>query len=147
MNKIVDLTQQLNVRNANLKDMAKILEDQHAAKLDLVVPGNQLGYRNGNLLVNGHPEMAPLTHFTRQICQKLDIPHGYYMKMAQAGEFGLVDRNVNTWLTKTENKPFLVRGFTGSKQSIARAFLSDRYEFADNIDTLYATLEGMRETG
>lgn len=148
-------------RNATLQDLAAMLEHQHARKLDLVVPANQLRAEGACLRVNGSEPvltddgvtMADGLYVPTRVCDdslanKLGIPQAYLATLRDRMPT-LYDQNVNGWLDVDE-RSFLLRTFKpdeGEDRGIARAFLSDRYAVIDHLDALTAALQGVKDAG
>lgn len=163
------MTIHTTTRNANLQDLVQILQDQHARKVDVVAPASKISAVDGRLVVAGAEAIlgedgvtqadgtyVPTAVADEGIAGRLDIPVGY-LKRLRAERPDLYDANVNGWLHgalasegKTPDpRSFLIRAFRGDdgEDGIARAFLSDRYGFVDNLDVLMATLQGIRDAG
>lgn len=161
-------------RNATLGDLAELLTEQQARKLDVVAPASKVHSVDGKLVIAGTEAILTETGVTSSdgvyvptvvcdegIAQKLNVPVGYLKRMREERP-DLYDANVNGWLhgeiddslTPTDDRvddprSFLVRCFRGDDggEGIARAFLSDTYRVIDNLDVLTAALEGVRQTG
>ena len=106
---------QMQTRNATLDDMAKLLQEQQVAKLDLVVPATAIRSRNGQWIVDGadsepfitpegdmgmRPTSAPFIPTAvadEGAATKLGIP-GKYLGKLRAEAIDLYDANVNGWL-------------------------------------------------
>lgn len=123
------------------------LEKEHSMKYDVVVPGQKMYYDNGQLWVPGGFTPTGLCH--TQISEKLGIPKGYYDKMKETYP-ALLENNINMWLKKSEKVNYLLRTFAAPSLdgfegvSIARAFLSDKFNVIDNFDVLVAALEAIK---
>lgn len=156
-------TPTMTVRNAELGELVNVLQAQHVAKLDVVTPTSAIRAEEGHLVLTGtEPQLTdegvtladglylPTATADAGIAAKLDIPVGYLRRMREA-HTPLYDANVNGWLEHETNlgKRFLVRAFrnTDGGTGVARAFLSDSYKMIDNLDTLYAALEGIKAAG
>lgn len=158
---------QTTTRNASLSDLAAMLQDQHARKLDLVVPSSKLAASGGALIVEGAEPIidddgvtpvdgryVPTVVCDEGVADKLGIPVAY-LKRTRETRPDIFDANVNGWLhgdgenVDADPRSFLVRCFRGDDggDGIARAFLSDRYGIIDDLDVLTALLEGIRESG
>ena len=157
----------MSIRNATLSDLALLLQDQHARKVDVVSPAIRLRAEGGNLRVEGSQvELTeegvtvgdglyrPTVVFDEGIASKLGIPNSYLRTLRDEGRNDLYDANVNGWLHGSagqfdaDGRSFLVRAFRGDNGTgIARAFLSDSYKMIDNLDVLTAALDGVRQTG
>lgn len=169
-------TTALTTRNADLGDLAALLEDQHARKVDMVVPAEQVRSRGGNLVVAGADPVIeddgvtdpngtyrPTKVCDEGISSKLGVPLAYLRRMREDAP-DLYDANVNGWLhgrqkrsadgtvevvRPSDDRSFLLRTFRGDddEAGVARAFLSSRYRMFDNLDVLTAALEGVRDAG
>jgi len=154
-------TASAGVRNATLADLAALLRDQQARKVDIVAPAAAIRARNGQLIIDGaDPVLGPdgVTLSTgaytptdvcdQGLADKLGIP-GQYLRRMRELKPGLYDANVNGWLDGDTRK-FLVRCLqpgSGTGTGAARAFLSDGYKRIDNLDVLLAALDGVRSAG
>ena len=154
------------LRNADLPKLIALLEQQHAQKLDLVVPVRQLRFGDGNVILTGHdPQINEdgvtdingaygLTQLAdSQLAGVLDIPVKYVRKL-RAEYVPLLDTNYESLASRMDPKrQVLVRMLTGSDpdqpgtSGIVRAVLSDRYGIRDNLDTVMALLDGMHAAG
>lgn len=154
-------------RNASLEDLVGILQAQARQTLDLVVPASTIRFNGGNLelsgvdpILNEHGVLDPsgLYRPTRaadvQVGTLFGIPTHYVRKLRD--EFvALLDTNINEWSAHEayDSKKVLVRLLWGTDpedptvNGVLRAVLSDRYGARDNLDTLVAVLDGMREAG
>jgi hypothetical protein len=163
---------QLEARNATAQDLAKILQDQSAHKVDVVVPSLNMRAQNGLIQVKGaeisedgvtslNGTYRPTEIFDEGVSAKLGIPRQYLRKMREE-RTDLYDGNVNGWLRGRVNpatgetihaadeRSFLLRLFRGDNgdEGVARAFLSDRYGITmDNLDILTAVMKGIRDAG
>lgn len=167
---------QLTTRNATLGDLAQLLQQQHAAKLDVVAPAHTLRSRNGVLYVAGtdldfsgdEPVPAagafvPTAVADEGLADKLGVPVTY-LKRLRTERPDLYDANVNGWLlggtwvephdeqiAEADPRSFLVRLFRGDPGApgpgVCRAVLSDTYKRIDNLDVLMACLEGVKDAG
>ena len=149
------------VRNATLGDLAGLLRDQQARKVDIVASASAIRARNGQLVIDGtDPVLGPDgvtmttgTYTPTEVCDqgladKLGIPV-QYLRRVRGQRPALYDANVNAWLDGDPRK-FLVRCLrpaTGEGSGAARAFLSDGYRRIDNLDVLLAALDGVRQAG
>jgi hypothetical protein len=149
------------VRNATLDDLAALLRDQQARKVDIVAPAAAIHARGAQLVVDGTapvlgPDgvtMTPGIYSPTDVCDqgvadKLGIPAAYLRRMREQLP-GLYDSNVNAWLERDDRR-FLVRclrSSSGGGTGAARAFLSDGYKIIDNLDVLLAALDGVRQAG
>lgn len=109
---------------------------------------------------------VPTSVFDGQLADRLDIPVKYLRHLRETRP-DLLDVNVNGLLTgngygrdesgqfkivnyaPADDRSFLFRGFRGDDGTpgVARALLSDRYGIVDNLDVLYAVLDGIRQSG
>lgn len=154
-------------RNASLEDLAALLKDQHARKVDVVAPATMVRSDDGVIVVSGADAQItddgvttvdgrylPTAVFDEGLAEKLQIPIGYVKRM-RADRPDLYDANVNGWLHggpagTADPRKFLLRGFKaddGETTGIGRAFLSDTYKRMDNLDVLMATLDGVKQAG
>ncbi|MGZ0153752.1 hypothetical protein ACXJJ3_42250 (plasmid) [Kribbella sp. WER1] len=109
-------------------------------------------------------EYRPTYTFLAGLANKLDIPVGYLKRMHQQRP-DLFDANVNGWLhgrpafDRTADgrielnhgevpgmqRSFMMRTFRGEDgPGLGRALLSDKYKRIDNLDALFATLDGIK---
>lgn len=152
----------LTTRNATVADLVTLLQGQHAARLDVVIPARHLIADRGNLRLIGDGEprltpdgvtvgetlLRPTAIADAGIAEKLAIP-GHYLRWLRTEQIGLYDANVNAWLADEPGRRFLVRGLhdPDGGTGIARALLSDSYRVVDNLDVLMAVLHGIRTAG
>lgn len=165
----------LTARNATLADLADILRDQHARKVDVVAPSAAIRSRQAAWVVAGAEPIldengvtpadgvyTPTDHADRGLADRLAIPRTFLVRLRQERP-DLYDLNVNGLLHgrhrrsatgeletvyPSDPRSFLVRAFRGDDGvGIARAFLSDRYRIVDNLDVLAASLDGVRDAG
>ena len=157
---------QNTARNATLSDLAALLTEQHARKIDVVANAAAIRSEGGVIVVHGtEPVLTddgvtsadgryqPTTVFDEGVSDKLGIPLAYVRRMREERP-DLYDANVNGWLHGSDADPadprrFLVRAFRGDDggTGVARALLSDTYRRIDNLDVLVAALDGVRSTG
>jgi hypothetical protein len=149
----------LTTRNATLADLAALLRDQQARKVDVVAHASAIHAEGGRLVIDRiDPQLTPDgvsltsgTYTPTEVCDqgladKLAIPTTYLRRL-RTEYVSLYDANVNGWLARS-GKRYLVRGLRGdSGGGVARAFLSDGYKIIDNIDVLLAALDGIRQSG
>lgn len=155
-------------RNASLGDLAAMLQNQQARKVDLVTPAMTLFANNADITVvgseavidtNGVTQMdgryRPTTVCDEGIAAKLGIPLAY-LRTLRNERPDLYDANVNGWLygdgdpENADQRSFLLRTFkpdTPGETGIARALLSDRYAVIDHLDALTAALDGVKQAG
>jgi hypothetical protein len=146
-------------RHATLDDLAALLRDQQARKVDIVAPAATIRAQDARLVVEStEPVLGPdgvtatAGFYTptdvcdQGIADKLGIPAAYLRKMREQKPW-LYDSNVNGWLAGDDRR-FLLRCLRGDNgQGAARAFLSDGYKIIDNLDVLLAALDGVRQAG
>ncbi len=154
---------QLVRRNAALPDLVTTLRQQQDAKLDVVVPAAGIRSSAGVWKVDGTDHailgpdgvtlapgwFAPTAVCDAAMADKLGIPTAYLRRL-RAEHLDLYDANVNGWLDRQPNRQLLVRALRGpdaGQDGIARAVLSGRYRFVDNLDVLLAVLDGIRTAG
>jgi hypothetical protein len=148
-------------RNATLADLAALLRDQQARKVDVVAPASAVRAEAGRLVVDASAPVlgaegvtmtsgayAPTDVCDRGVADKLGIP-GAYLRRLRAHKPDLYDANVNGWLDGDERRFLLrcLRPNTGQGPGVARAFLSDGYKIIDDLDVLMAALDGVRQAG
>jgi hypothetical protein len=148
-------------RHADMGELAAMLRDQQARKVDVVAAPSALRARDGLLVVSGTEpvltdagvDLADGTYRPTGVCdegigEKLGIDLRYLRKLRDQA-IDLYDVNVNGWLTRQEpGRRFLVRCFRGQDGSgVARALLSDGYKRIDHLDVLTAILDGVRLAG
>ncbi|GGY05066.1 hypothetical protein GCM10010358_68050 [Streptomyces minutiscleroticus] len=153
-------------RNAGVEDLARILEDQQGRKLDVIAAASALKFHAGNLHVEGVEPLftedgvttvdgiyRPTAVADEGVADKLRIPLAYLRRM-RADNVPLLDENVNAWLRQEPERRFMLRAFRGDGapgmtpgEGVARALLSDSYKRMDNLDLLFAALEGVKESG
>jgi hypothetical protein len=151
------------LRNANLSDLAELLQNQETQKVDIVAPAGTISSENGLIYVDGADAVinedgvtqtsgiySPTAIFDEGLAGKLNIPVGYLRRM-RAERIDLYDANVNGWLSGGDepmDKSFLIRAFssTSTSDGIARAFLSDSYKRMDNLDILTSALMAVRKS-
>lgn len=169
---ITDLTN--GARNADLADLARLLQAQHDAKYDVVVPASAIRALDGRILVKGTSYEAraglgsdtpgtfrPTVIADGHLADKLGIPVRYLRKLRDE-RLALYDANINGWLHGTQrdgetgriidgdSRRFLARTFvddTDNDGGVLRALLSDTFKPIDNLDVLTAALSGVRESG
>lgn len=157
----------VTARNATLGDLASILREQQARKVDIVTPAPALSSEGGVWKVDGADPIItdegvtssaglyrPTKVADEGIAGRLGIPTGYLRRMREERP-DLYDANINGWLhgdgseeSGPDPRSFLVRGFRVEGESgIARALLSDRYRIVDHLDVLTAALDGVKQAG
>jgi len=151
-------TPQLTARHATLEDLAALLRDQQARKVDVVAPAAAIHSDQARLVITADPQITadgvtltagayvPTAVCDQGLADKLGIPAAYLRRL-RAEHPSLYDANVNGWLRRSD-KRYLIRGLRGdSGGGVARAFLSDGYKIIDNLDVLMAALDGIRQAG
>lgn len=108
----------------------------------------------------------PTRLFDGQLADKLGVPPKYLHTLRETGRTDLYDANVNGLLlgvgptvvegsvaftknAEADKRSFLFRGFRGEDGELgfARALLSNQYGITDNIDVVFAVLDGIRQSG
>jgi len=149
----------LTTRNATLADLAALLRDQQARKVDVVAQASAIHAEAGRLVIDRiDPQLTPDgvtltsgTYTPTEVCDqgvadKLAIPAAYLRRL-RTEHVSLYDANVNGWLARSD-KRYLIRGLRGQNGGgVARAFLSDGYKVIDHLDVLMAALDGIRQSG
>lgn len=154
-------------RHASLADLATMLQDRQARKVDVVATAPAIRSDAGVFVVDGtEPVLTetgvdmgdgryrPTGVADEGLSQRLGIPVGY-LKRLRADRPDLYDANVNGWLhgdgdeRGPDGRKFLLRAFRSDDGSdgILRAFLSDSYRLIDDLDVLTAALDGVRSAG
>jgi hypothetical protein len=147
--------------HASLADIAALLRDQQARKLDVVAPATAIRACDAQFVIDDSAPMLgehgvtltagaylPTMVCDQGIADKLSIPTAYLRRLREERP-ALYDANMNGWLDG-DGRKFLVRclkSASGSVPGVARAFLSDGYKIIDSLDVLMATLEGIRASG
>ncbi|MGS2807761.1 hypothetical protein [Nocardia sp. MW-W600-9] len=157
------------VRHAELGDLVGLLNDQQAAKLDVLAPASALRACDGMLQLSGVEPVfdergvtavdglyRPTGAADSHLGSKLKIPAGYLRSLREIERTDLYDANVNGLLHGPadprlpggpDERSFLLRLFTSGhpdQPGVLRAVLSDRYGIIDNLDVLTAVLDGIR---
>ena len=112
-------------RNATLEDLAALLRDQQARKVDIVAPAAAIRARGGRLVVEQTEPVlgpdgvtmtsgayAPTDVCDQGVADKLGIPAAYLRKTREQKP-GLYDANVNGWL-EGDDRRFLLRCLRGA---------------------------------
>jgi hypothetical protein len=116
----------LTTRHADLSDLAALLREQQARKVDVVAPPSALRARDGMLVIAGtEPVLTdagvdladgiyrPTAVCDEGIADKLGIDLRYLRKLREQA-IDLYDVNVNAWLERADpGRRFLVRCFRG----------------------------------
>ena len=148
-------------RNATIADLAALLREQQARKVDIVAPAAAIRARSGQLVIDGTDPVLGADGVTlttgiytpTEVCDhgladKLAIPASY-LRRTRTERPDLYDANINGWL-RGDSRKFLVRCLRPADSGgpgVARAFLSDGYKRIDNLDVLLAALDGVRQAG
>ena len=112
----------LTARHATLQDLAAMLTEQQARKIDIVAPPSALRACDGMLMIAGtEPVLTadgvdladgtyrPTAVFDEGISDKLGI-HLAYLRKLRGQAIDLYDANVNGWLDRADpSRRFLVR--------------------------------------
>jgi hypothetical protein len=162
----------LQARNATLGDLANLLKEQHAQKVDFVAPLSSVVSNNGVFTVKGTSvfeegsKFLPTEIADAHLASKLGIPPTY-LKTLRNNRVDIYDANVNGWtqghgarlsemygigsVYAGDSRNVLLRTFQSTDDlgsvNVLRAVLSERYGIIDNLDVLMATLDGVREAG
>jgi len=165
-----------DTRNATLAQLAELLKDQQAAKVDFVAPSTALRMTDGLLHVRGvEPEITddgvtladgvyrPSAVMDAGIAAALDVPVTYLRRL-RATRIDVYDLTVNRLLAgltrraadgtsavvyPADPRSFLIRAFrdTDGGHGYGRAWLSSKFWMIDNLDVLTAALTGIRAAG
>jgi hypothetical protein len=147
--------------HATLPDIAALLRDQQARKVDVVAPAVAIRARGAHLIIDDSAPVlgeqgvtltagayTPTLVCDQGIADKLSIPAAYLRRLREERP-ALYDANVNGWLDGDSRK-FLLRCLkpaSGTGHGVARAFLSDGYKIIDSLNVLMAALDGIRASG
>jgi hypothetical protein len=164
-------------RNATMQDLIKVLRDQQARKLDVVVPASTPRFANNNLVLPiGEAELTEdgvtsldgvyrvTDVFDQGASTRLNVPAGYLGRIRDIswapdhiyGQGGntLYDHTLNALLAnQPEETRYLLRLFRSGEPDqdgyvgVARAMLTDSYKPIDHLDSLMAMLSGVRAAG
>jgi hypothetical protein len=150
-------------RNASLQDAMAMLTEQAAVKVDAVVPFSALAASNGQItLSNVEPVIhsdgvtdpngyyLPTAVGDESIAARLGVPTPYMRRLREPGNITLWDENVNHWLRREPSRKVLVRTFAQTELTepgIFRSMSSDKFKMMDNLDTVLAILDGLRQAG
>jgi len=162
---LTDLTTLLREQQAQKVDFVVPASKMKAVEGDLVIRGTEpVLTPDGVDLADG--TYRPTEVFDEGIAAKLQIPITYLRRLRNRPD--LYDVNVNGWLhgrrpkvshpaagaevlregIPGDGRTFLVRAFRGEDGTgIARALLSNRFRMVDNLDILFAALQGVRDAG
>jgi hypothetical protein len=154
-------TMALEGRNLSLNDAMAMLTTQAAHKVDVVLPYSAMKAENGRILIDGvevvinedgvtDPNGAyrPTAVGDESLAKRLDIPTQYMRRLREPKNIVLWDQNVNHWLAMQASRKALVRLFaTAEGDGVFRSIASDRFKRMDNLDTVLAILDGLRQAG
>jgi hypothetical protein len=155
-------TASLTTRQASLRDLIALLEDQHGRKLDVVASASKMHFVGGRLVVAGaghkliSPDgvsdtdvvLRPTASADGDVAAKLGIPVKYLRRLRAEGKVELYDQNANTWLRELGDYKLFTRALVDDGRGdtgVARALLTASYKVIDNLDVLYTVLAGIRE--
>jgi hypothetical protein len=140
-----------------------LLTEQAAHKVDAVVPFSALSASNGQIVLDGievvlHEDgvtdpngyYLPTVVGDESIAARLGIPIPYMRRLREQPNLILWDENVNHWLRREPNRKVLVRTFAqtdNDEPGIFRSMSSDKFKMMDNLDTVLAILDGLRQAG
>lgn len=167
------MTATLTTRNATAQDLVRILNEQKAHKLDVVVPSTHMKSANGLIIVKDseahlgedgvttvNGTYRPTEVFNENIAERLKVP-GTFLKRLFDERVDLYDKLVNGLLHgakrpdgevvyPADERAFLLRLFRGDDggEGVARSFLSNSYGLSmDNLDMLIAVQKGITDAG
>lgn len=127
----------------SITELAQEIERQRDSKHDYLVESSAASMSDDAkvIAVEGAGNFGITQHAKRQLAAKLDIPLGYFERLAESHP-DLLATNVNT-LFKREPSRSMVRTLDGN----VRAFLSDRFRPLDNFDLADAVLPVIVQSG
>jgi len=131
-----------------LTELAQQLETNAAAKTDYVADAREISMNleedMTRIAVGDSALLNPTDHCHHQIATWSGIGTRYYDKMREDSP-ALLAGNVNHWLHKEDGKETrrMVRSMGTNGQSVARAFLSDRYLRLDNEHVAESSLKAL----
>jgi hypothetical protein len=162
------MTIELQARASSLDDLARLLQSQHAMKLDANVGAGAIRSEQGVIMVEGLTVLdddlafVPTDIAIGHLAERLGIP-ALYLRKLHAERTDLFDENINGWLhghsTYAEgegvtpvypgdNRTHLLRTFSEPGETgILRAVLSNAYGMIDNLDVLMACLDAIKTSG
>ncbi len=144
-----DIQEVVEVPVNELEVLVDTLEQQNKVKSDIIIPAGHIRYEGGVLYTGDSvsDQYTPTELAHEQIAEKLGIPIGYYRTMRGTHE-GLLEQNINGWLSKKETTKYLLRTFKyPDTDNVCRAMLSNRYNILDNWDVLMTALKVIKEAG
>lgn len=163
-------------RNADLREIFTLLQEQAARRVDLVAPAATVMSWKGNIHVKGADPVLtedgvstadgvyrPNTVALEGLADKTGVPIKY-LRTLHADRTDLFDALVNGHLrggidkehlvAEADHRSFLLRTFKPTTNDgndgtpgIMRAVLSDRYKVIDNLDTAVSVMEGLQAAG
>lgn len=157
-----------NLRNGDIGQMARILQQVDAQAIDLNIPASRLAVRDGQLELaniepvitdNGVTDLNGNFTLTNTAVGHLGGITGVpvrYLRDMQGSNLPLFDENLNSWFAhdRLSDKNVLVRFLAGLDPENpgtigqVRAFLSDRFDGSkDNLPLFLAVLDGIRQAG
>jgi len=154
------MTIKLEARNASLNDAVALLTEQAAHKVDVVTPLAAIRADFGRVTLTGIEPVIeedgvtdpnglylPTVIGDESIAARLGIPVPYMRRLREEPNIGLWDQNVNHWLNMDPGKKVLLRMFATShgETGILRSMSSDRFKAIDNLDTVLAILNGLKD--
>lgn len=167
----LEITVTLETRNADIRTLAAVLQEQDAAKVDLVTPIVNVRSTGGIIRVAGTSVFGdgqtfrPTEIADNHFAEKLGIPVTYLRRL-RAARIDLYDQNVNGWihgltlpddedgiagsvLFPQDLRTVTLRTFQGEpgEEGVLRAVLSDRFGVMDNLDVALAALDALKESG
>lgn len=156
------------LRQSDLGQLAAALQDIRMRSFDVTVRGSDLQLIGSTFDLTGLPVVTtddgvldinglytPTDIANEGIASKLDIQLSY-LRRCFTQRPDLYEANVGGWLSPEDgivspysDKTYLLRLMRAddSPTGILRAFLSANYKRMDNIDVLYAALQGIKEAG
>lgn len=160
---------QMTARNATLDDLARILEQQAAAKVDIVTPIVNLRMKGGVATIAGTSvfedgqRYVPTEIADGHLAEKLGVP-GPYLRKTRQERVDIYDANINLWIhgglvdqpepedpieVPADQRVVKLRTFQGDpgEPGVLRAIVSDKHPNLDNFDGLIACLDGVKEAG
>lgn len=153
------------LRSGSFEEIARLLMDQQARKLDVVAGASSVRFEHGHLvLADTTADLSadgvtltegvyrPQPAFVETMADKLSIPLGFLRRM-HVERPDLFDALGNGLLhgdgveVGPDSRRFLFRLFSGGDGSVgvARAMLGKNYRAIDHIDAVTAVLAGVRE--
>ncbi|WP_280426806.1 hypothetical protein [Nocardia carnea] len=161
-----------SLHRADTERLFEVLQQQHARKLDLVIPATSLRAEgtaekktylrldhpalSEHLTEDGFYDLNGLYSFTdtavADLAEKYDIPAKYLRRCREDNPRAFVN-NVNDWTRFDDDSSVLVRLLWGrdryakEARGIVRAVRSPNYRISDNLDMATSFLKGLRAAG